>query len=355
MNDKILTLEKNIDNCIVQKSRPLEALWKSKISLSEFKILDVYLARINSHNPEQRSVLISRGEIEKALDVKQIKKDDLMHRLTNLMGKTVEIPIDGKNEFEIITLFERVAAKRENDGYWSLVLECTPSAKKYFFNVENLGYYRYKLRCVKNITSRQTYVLFNYLESNRIRKSWDVSLEELKKILNCDNETYAEYKYFNRSVLKKVHKEITKKTECKYDYEPIKRGRTVVGIKFTVYPLHDLETLEEPETLEAYWGSTDLWQEPLEVFAFSPEELEEIRSVLITVPAMKLPQGTAGRDSLDIMRYHYIDQKTKEIIRRDKQKPIKSKCAYLIKMIRQDSDQLPGQMDITDYAGVVPE
>ena len=36
----------------VQKSNPLYGLWRSELTLAEFKILDTYLSRINSH--EQR-------------------------------------------------------------------------------------------------------------------------------------------------------------------------------------------------------------------------------------------------------------------------------------------------------------
>ena len=39
---------------------------------------------------------------------------------------------------------------------------------------------------------------FIYLEANRFRKSWEVSLDELKEILSCDKEeTYKAFKRFN--------------------------------------------------------------------------------------------------------------------------------------------------------------
>ena len=97
---------------------------------------------------------------------------------------------------------------------------------------------RYKLRCITALTSRYSYVMFVYLEANRFRKSWEVELDELKAILNCDKEEYArEFKYFSRDVLKKVHKELTEKTECRYSYEPVKKGRTVVAIRFELESL----------------------------------------------------------------------------------------------------------------------
>lgn len=104
------------------------------------------------------------------------------------------------------------------------------------FNIENLGYLRYKLRCITSLTSRYAYVMFIYLESNRYRRSWEVPLDELKIILNCDNEeTYKEYKRFNDRLMKRVHKELTEKTECQYKYESVKKGRSVVAIRFTVF------------------------------------------------------------------------------------------------------------------------
>ena len=41
--EPIKSLGSNVDNLTVQKSRPLFALWRSELSLSEFKILDTYL------------------------------------------------------------------------------------------------------------------------------------------------------------------------------------------------------------------------------------------------------------------------------------------------------------------------
>lgn len=67
-------------------------------------------------------------------------------------------------------------------------------------------------------------------------------LDELKQMLDCDKvETYKEFKEFNKQVLKRIQKEMHEKTECKYTYEPIKKGRTVVGIRFEVETLPKLE------------------------------------------------------------------------------------------------------------------
>ena len=69
---------------IVQKSKPLFELWRSNLSLAEFKIMDMYLARIDTHKPEQRTIKLTKGQLEQALGVTRINRPDLEQRLKNL-------------------------------------------------------------------------------------------------------------------------------------------------------------------------------------------------------------------------------------------------------------------------------
>ncbi|MGO5166680.1 MULTISPECIES: replication initiation protein [unclassified Candidatus Paralachnospira] len=336
----------NEDKLTVQKSLPLFALWRSDLTLAEFKILDTYLSRIDSHKPEKRTVIFEKGELEKLLGVKRIKTEELDERLKHL-GTPIRLDDNtAKNKrFARISLFEKAFAEQDDYGLWQVELTASQSAMKYFFNIENLGYLRYKLRCITSITSRYTYIMFIYLEANRFRKSWEVPLNELKEILSCDKEElYKEYKFFNQKLLKRVQKEMNEKTECRYSYEPIKKGRSVVAIRFTVetLPMASIEEVDENQITIDQWQAetnkeTELWQKPLEPFNFTAEEYEELSSVFVTVPDSVLPQSAACPGSIDLMRYHYMDQMAKEIIRRDQQTPIRNKFAYLLKSIRKDA------------------
>ncbi len=351
-NEKILEGYKSEDKLLVQKSIPLFSLWRSSITLSEFKILDIYLARINSHDSNKSTVKFEKGEIEKILGVKRIDKDQLKERLTNLMSRVVELPAldeDASEDFNLITLFEIAEARKDkNTGLWNIELKSSEKAVKYFFNVENIGYVRYKLRCVTCLTSRYSYIMFTYLEHNRFRKKWDKKLEDLRIILNCNDSTYQEFKYFNRYILKKVHKEINDKTDCKYTYSTIKKGRVVIAIHFELETLNESNIIdvddnykiseiknEEPELAE----TENLWEEPLKSLHLKKEQLDEIFSIMATIPTNKLPESSVCPGSVELMRYHYIDQKVKEIERRDKQRKITNKYAYLLKMLKNDTEK----------------
>jgi len=339
-NNPIETLGKNIDKLTVQKSKPLFALWQSELTLSEFKILDTYLGRINSHDDEQRTVKFEKGELESLLGVKQLKPQVLDERLKHLMT-TVRISDENrKNGFTRIALFEKAYAEQDDYGVWKAELTCTETAKKYIFNVEEINYLRYKLKNIINIKSRYTYIMFLYLWENKYRGSWEVPLDKLKSLLNCENEYCNQFKVFNDRVLKRVYNEIHKVTDIRYEYETVKKGRSVVAIRF-IYKSKCVDEVEESQnTLEELQEKAikekELWQEPLENFEFTKEQYDELFSVLITIPSDKLPQSQACYGSVELMRYHYLDQKAKEILRRDKQKPIRSKFAYLLKLMKKD-------------------
>ena len=79
--------------------------------------------------------------------------------------------------------------------------------------------------------------MFMYLrngEQKHYGKSWEVSVSDLKALLGCNQPTYGEYKRFNDLILKPVQKELHEKTAFRYTYEPIKNGKRVVAIRFTV-------------------------------------------------------------------------------------------------------------------------
>lgn len=315
---------------IVQKSKPLFSLWKSDLTLSEFKILDTYLSRIDSHKSEQRSVTLEKGKLEEILGVKKINRKDLDVRLEHLQKTLVNI--GDKKRIDRITLFERAQGEQDDNGIWKVTLTCTPSAMKYIFNVDKLGYLRYQIRCITQISSLYSYILFTYLEYNRFRKSWEVSLEELKAILNCESDAYNEFKEFNRCILKRCQAELQKKTELRYTYEPMKNGRKVVSIKFTLETLADIEQKELPDQLTLLDNEKENQYSSKLVgflaeacdYEFSDQDMIVIKDLIIQL----IPNDKSTE------RYDYLVRKY-HILNAQKQ-PIKNRYAYLKSIIQKD-------------------
>lgn len=224
---------KNPEKLTVQKSNPLQSLSETDITLPELKILDTYLARIDSHNPDKRCVQFQKGELENLLKVTWMHKEDLVKRLKSLF-KVIEIHDEEEpRKVRCVSLFEEAFCEQDENGIWQVNLTCTSAAMKYIFNIENLGYIRYRLRNVVNLTSRFSYFLYLYIEDNAYRKTWEISVDELKQILNCTARSYLNFKEFNDKILKKGQRDILKNTDLSYDYSTVKAGRRVIAIKFS--------------------------------------------------------------------------------------------------------------------------
>lgn len=341
--ESIVSLGNNDDKLLVQKSSPLFGLWKSELTLAEFKILDTYLSRIDSHNEEKRSVIFNKGELEKILGVKRIRTEELDERLKHLMT-TVKIEDTTKKKgFTRIALFEKAVVEQDDNGLWKVEMVCTPSAMKYFFNIENLGYLLYKLRCITLLSSRYTYILFLYIEANKFRKTWTIELEELKSLLNCSGEEcYKKFKVFNDRLLKRVKIEMEEKTECRYSYEPVKKGKSVVAIKFRYLSGSSKYTKEIMEVHNTDIDERELWEGALEKefgkCEFSKEQIKEIREILVSIPYNMLPEDTTtNMGDINIRWYHYLAQKMSVLERINSEKKINNRFLYLLKMLKKDA------------------
>lgn len=339
MPQGIITNLPDPDKLLVQKCRPLIELCSSDLTLSELKILDTYLGRIDSHDPEYRTVVFSKAELEDMLNVKKINNKQLKEKLRHLMQNIVEIPDpNNPDHFKLVTLFEEAELTNDEYGTPILRLECTAKAMLYFFNIDTLGYLRYKLRTTRCLTSRYSYVLFMHIESNRFRKHWTIPLDELKAFMGCDKEkTYEEYKHFNNLILKKAHNELNKKTECRFSYTPVKKGRTVTAIRFEVETLpKDILPVQVPGQIDfdEYSRSQKyLWLEAVPDLNLTDEEVQEIHSMLSCVPHDRLPDVM---ENVEINQFHYISNKYAQIKRIDAKNPIKNKVAYLRTIIEHD-------------------
>ena len=338
---------------IVQKSYPLWGLWHSSLTLPEFKILDAYLSRIDSHHPEKRTVHFEKGDLERYLGVKKINASDLKKRLKNLMTAVEMSDPKARKGVRLITLFEESVCYPDENGVWEMDLTCTQSAMKYIFNIEQLGYLRYTFRSIAVINSRYSYILFLYLEKNRhMHLTWDVEVSFLKTLLGVDNsDYYKEFKSFNQKILKRCQKELYIKTMCHFDYKTIKRGRVVTSIRITLIPLPLLSEKNSDDVFELgeknekqlnyhqeYMG---LYHQACSIGNGNPEfsdvQMEQIFQILITVPSYKLPLDSS--ENIEIRRYHYLRERYAAMNVMAEKKKIVNRFNYFVTLIKNDAKE----------------
>ena len=225
---------------IINKSRPLFALWSSNLSSYALKIFDVYLSKINMDNPETKCVVFPKRLLEKIFGVKRIRREKLEPALDQLMNNKVQIEdkINGKCVKVWLNLMDTASLIATDDpentsGVQQIKMICSAKAMEYIFNVQKKGYIPYELHYSISLKRKCDYLLFLLLARNRFRNTFEIEVEDLKEVLQCDKEeTYDNFMYFNDLILKKAQKELAKKINYKFKYKTIKTGRTVTSILF---------------------------------------------------------------------------------------------------------------------------
>lgn len=250
----------------VQKQKSLMLLQDSPLALTELKLIDLYLSKLDNYlskqlTPDgktekirsQKLITIGNGDLERSLGLTHINKIDLDKRLRALMTPIEVSDKLDEEHLSLIVLFNTIHAERGNNRTWDVTFEMTDAAEKYVFIPENIHYLRYRLLNVVNLSSRYAYFLYMYLEDERFKHTdWRVELEELKELLGCsDQPTYQEYRFFNSKVLLASQKELSEKTDCKFTYTPIRRGRggKVVGVEFHLEPKKETKYKKVPEQI----------------------------------------------------------------------------------------------------------
>lgn len=204
------------------------------------------------------------------------------------------------------------------------------------------------MKNIIDLTSRYSYVLYLYLEHNHFRKFWKVSLEELKKLLKCNAETYSQYKRFNDLVLKKCQKELTEKTNLRFSYYPTdKRGRSYKSLQFTVETVADqISAVECPHQCENnaekkqydgdYYGYPSFFEDKSKNYGgkladllgqvaceneFTPQQVRVIQDLILRI---------VGDDHMQCC--NYLLQKMHLLNCYD----VKNRCNYLIAMLNDE-------------------
>ena len=339
-SDKQLIIDGLNNKYIVEKSRALVLMKEVPFSLGELKVLDTYLSRINARDPDATTVRFTKEEYEDLMGIERMHTTRLEKYVTSLMSQTVTIPDkNAKGGWKAYTLFDEAECFQDDNGQWNINLSCTAKAKKLFFNLENIGYIRYQLKNILPLTSKYSVLLYIYLLDNRFRKVWEVSIDELRtNVFRCTDTLYDEYKYLHQRILKKCLDEVNEKTDISFTYKPIRTGRRVTDIQFTL--IQDNVTIDT--TAEPVLPLPDNSEEADELLAsavdnsFNKAEMDVIFNIIVNKPLSDAGHG------IDIARYHYLRQKYTELLHQEDVKlrrgepSIKDRFRYFCKMLEAD-------------------
>lgn len=100
-------------------------------------------------------------------------------------------------------------------------------------------YQLYNILAMKSAFSIRIYEL---MKSYSFQKTKIFDIDELKYLLNVQNvKSYRDFSLFRTKVLEKAKEEINKLTDINIEFEPIRKGRKVIKIKFKIKAKKSIE------------------------------------------------------------------------------------------------------------------
>ncbi len=317
------------------------------------------------------------SEFQQIMDLSQINTAHIKAVFTRLLCKVIEIPIDTgrRTGFSLVTLFNKCKCiLDEETGETNIIVDAHDDMLPLLFDMKK-NYLKYQLWNCLRLKSKNQIRMYEILKQYEAAKIRTISIKDLKDMLGIKETDYDRYVDFKKNVLEVCKKALQECTDIYFEYEPIKKGKKFVDIKFLIYKNKDFKdplrldqfinlddevsapavgvgsvvTVEEKvspqpqkklslkeeaalvETLEFLSGACE--------DEFNPHEMRQIYEVLVVVPQYKFPKDVPTGD-ITFKYYHFLSIQYSNLNRQDQSGRIKNRFAYLMRILKSEAEML---------------
>lgn len=215
----------------VKKSNLLNEVRNSNASLVEYRLFCVYLAHLKMSSNDN-VVKFRLADYARICGLDRPRRTDLEAQANNIVAVTAQVdrPDGG---FSVYNLFSEFRLFRENEE-WMVSLECNSKIAPMIREQQGkfLRYKLYNTIYLKSYNQQRIYELLKQYQKLGVRV---IDLADLRDFLSIGANEYPKWAIFARDVLKVAQKALKESTDICFDYEPIKKGRKVVQVKFLIY------------------------------------------------------------------------------------------------------------------------
>ena len=132
----------------------------------------------------------------------------------------------------------------EDDAKNALQIRFTSEVLPYFTRLASGNFTTYQLKDLFALDSVTSMSLYSYFIKNEFKYAHqdtyevELSLENIKALTDIGEKKYDRWVDFRRYVLDKIVEEINDRTSLKLEYDTIKKGRPIVGVRFKITSGH---------------------------------------------------------------------------------------------------------------------
>lgn len=202
-----------------------------QMTLDEMRVLSLTLGVFDPTNPKRGFDFAVEDFCKHFPDVDVKSAYTQVQNAIRKISKRWITLVDNERELtEVVLVNKRTYFKKEGRFY----IEFHEDLMPYIANLKN-RYTKYELVNIGAFTSTHTIRLYELCSQYKAVGKREIKLEDLKDWLQISNK-YPRYNSFNQWVLTPAIEEINAKSDLIISVDPIKRGRSVVALKFVISP-----------------------------------------------------------------------------------------------------------------------
>ena len=211
---------------------------KQSLSLNAAKILRTAIMQIQRDDEELKPYIITTRELAELL---HITNDNIYRVIDNVSDELIGSYVEARTDYGAKKKFKKInwVSFCEYDSFIGFAIKLNPDMKPYLLNLKE-RYTQYTLDNIlsmKSVYGVRIFELINEKIKTRTLPRTGVFVEMTVRYIRecCDCEKkYERFSQFKARVLDRAIEEINRVTMYRVNYDYIKTGRTVTGIRFHV-------------------------------------------------------------------------------------------------------------------------
>ena len=200
------------------------------LSLEEQKVILILASMVQPTDDEFKTYKFRIADFMKLLGIEDKSKYTEIPKLTKgLMKKVLEIQ-EGNSLLQVAWL----NSARYEKGSGEVILRFSPDLKPYMLQLKD-KFTQYQLGNVLNMRSKYSPRIYEFLKANEFKKQSYIEIEitDLRKLLRVE-DIYPLYADFKRKIIIQAQKELKKVSDISFEFEELKTGRKVTGLRFYI-------------------------------------------------------------------------------------------------------------------------
>ncbi|QJX80922.1 replication initiation protein [Priestia megaterium] len=215
------------DNNYITKSKELIKV-NDRTSLIEQKFLLCIASNVEQSDSKNTLYTIYINDFRQFLKTKSKSYYHKFYEMCNELQEKYFVMNGVEQSFR----FKWFSEAHYNYQEGSVTIKLSPFVREHLCSSNTNGV-RYKTMNIKFLRSTYSIKLYEILKLNEKERECSFTLDELKERLGLINK-YPSWINFKQKVLDRAQTEITQKTDISFEYVPLKRGRKMSEIKFTI-------------------------------------------------------------------------------------------------------------------------